>query len=195
MCRSKINFKKMFFIMFITYFAFLFGGFAVRAENSTDYIFPNENESSSEFSRAQTFPNGITCFEKFKCFKEEIVSINAIKNYRRTIEVSKIYKKKSKKNTFKTLATCNAKIVISYDKEKSVQIRKYSYDVKHNTPNKKWSLMNVGEIYPQDKSCLLSTKCVLYKEKSGGVHNYVMDGHFDVLCTCNGNIGINTDLH
>lgn len=173
----------------------IFVSISVYAADECDVVFPNTQEMESEFSRGRVFSNGIKCCECFKCFKEESYLTQGKQNYKRKIEISKIYKKKDKDKIFKTLVTCNAGIVLTYNKDDFVQIEKYSYDVKHNTSSKKWSLMNIGEVCPQEKNCLLSTKCVLYKEKSSGAHDYVMDGHFDVLCSVNGNIGINTDLH
>ncbi len=193
MILNKVDVKKMLFI-----FVFLFICMDVipssLALEGNEAVLTDTREPVSEFSRGKVFANGIMCVEKFRYFKEEILKNGDKTNYKRIIEMSKIYKKKLKGNEFKTLVTCNARIVAVYDKESFVQIKKYSYDIKHNTSSKKWSLMNIGEVCPQEKNCLLSTKCVLYKENSMGAHEYIMDGHFDILCSIYGDIGINTDL-
>ena len=159
-----------------------------------DILFMNDIESVAEFSRGKIFPNGISCEERFKCFREEITQDNGKMNYHRTVEISKIYKKNSK-GDLKILASCSARIISSYDKENLVKVEKYCYDIKNSDISEKWSLMGIGEVVPQEKNCLLSTKCSLYKVSLSGVHNYVTDGHFDILCSCDGSIGINTDIH
>ncbi len=162
--------------------------------DAKDILFMNDMESLAEFSRGKTFPNGISCEERFKCFREEVTQDNEKINYNRTVEISKIYKKYSKGGV-KILASCNARIIFSYDKESLVKVKKYCYDVEKSDISEKWSLMKIGEIVPQERSCLLSTKCSLYKVNLIGTHSYIMDGHFDILCSYDGNIGINTDIH
>lgn len=192
MILKKIDVKKVFFVLALI-ICMDVAPISMALEGDGNF-FTNTREPVSEFSRGKIFTNGIMCVEKFKCFREEALQNGAKTDYKRIIEMSKIYKKKLKGNEFKILVTCNARIVATYDKENFVQIKKYSYDVKHNTSSKKWSLMNIGEVCPQEKNCLLSTKCVLYKENSMGAHEYIMDGHFDILCSIDGDIGINTDL-
>ena len=154
-------------------------------------------QSSEKISRGRIFGNKILCTETFEYFTETETSINDNKEkfYKKMLEVTKEFSTRKKHGGFKTLAQCKFQLAFTYDKKSFVKIEDCAKDVSISIGNDDWSIMDVKEIFPDDKICLVSLKCVLYKEDVLGMHKYMMDGHIDVMCSIMGNIGINTDLH
>lgn len=193
----KFNFWKTFFFLALFLGILNMSAYALA---ESDALKPNDKcsqQSSGKISRGRIFGNKILCTETFECFPETEILSNNIKEkfYKKTLEVTKEFSARKKDGSFKKLSQCKFQVVFTYDKKTFVKVENCEKDIDISINNDKWSIMDVKEIFPDDKVCLVSLKCVLYKEDLLGVHEYMMDGHVDVMCSIMGNIGINTDLH
>lgn len=173
-----------------------FSGLAGAYGESKDDIqlISESSESAREIRRGRKFGD-ILCEERVKIFPEEkFVDNSGAELYSRTVEIGKEFKRHNE-DTVKVVASHTSKIKFTYDKKTFVKICDPDKDVEENETGNSWSVMDVKEIFPGDDQCLVSTRCVLYKENRLRVKEYVLSSHYDVMCSVGGQIGINTDLH
>ncbi len=151
---------------------------------------------SEKISRGRVFGNKILCMETFECFPEtEVLKENNKKFYKKTLKVTKEFKIPKEDHSFKTMAQYEFQIIFTYDKDNFVEIENPEKDISFCKNKGNWKIMDVKEIFPEDKIWLVSVKCALYKEGLLGSHEYIMDDHVDSFCSVMGNIGINTGIH
>ncbi len=193
---KKINFLKMF-----CFSVFLFGIFGMSSYAFDETDGSKSNDASSQvsdqkISRGRVFGNNILSMETFEYFPEkEVLGKNEEKLYKKTVKVTKEFGTRKKDNNFKTVAKYEFQVVFTYDKKSFVKVEDAEKDIDVYKSNSKWSIMDVKEIFSDDKICLVSGRCSLYKEDALGFHTYMADGHADVFCSIMGQVGINADLH
>lgn len=196
-----MNSKKTLIKRVCLFFGFLFilgchfGGLVDAHEGLDNPGWVSESSDSiREFRRGRRCGD-ILCEEKVKIFpEEEIAKGNEVKLYSRTVEIGKEFKKQNG-NAVKLVSSHTSKIKFTYDKHKFVEISEPDKDIEEQETGNSWSVMDVKEIFPSDLQCLVSTRCVLYKENKLRVKEYVLSSHYDVMCSVSGQIGINTELH
>ena len=180
------------YIIFGCYFCGWVGAYNDFNDNSN--LVSESSDSVKEIHRGCRYGN-ILCEEKIKLFsEEEFLDMNGSKLYSRMVEIGKEYKKQSGKSV-KQIASHTSKIKFTYDKKTFVKISDPDNDIKEDKTGHSWSVMDVKEIFPSDTQCLVSTRCVLYKENQVRVKEYVLSSHYDIMCSVGGQIGINTELH
>lgn len=161
---------------------------------SANALTSESTESVREFHRGRS-SGGILCMEGLKIFPEEkFTDENGNELYSRTVEVGKEFKKNDNKLS-KVVASHTSKIKFTYDKKSFVKICDADKDIEEVKTGNSWSVMDLREIFPEDNQCLVSTRCVLYKENTMRVKEYVLSSHYDVFCSVDGKIGVNTELH
>lgn len=193
-----VNVKKMVInkIMPILCTSFAVGCLFIGGANSykTQALTSESSESVKEIYRGR-ISGDILCSERLRIFPEEkFTDENGKELYSRVVEIGKEFKKTDVKSS-KIVASHTSKIKFTYDKKSFVKIDDPDKDIEENETGGSWSVMDVKEIFPSDEQCLVSTRCVLYKENSLRVKNYVLSSHYDVFCSLGGKIGVNTELH
>lgn len=184
------KFASMMSLLFAVGSLFVGGAYSY----DTPEILSGNNESVREIYRGRV-SGDILCTEKLKIFPEEKFNDeNGNELYSRTIEIGKEFKKEDKKIA-KVVASHTSKIKFTYDKKTFVKILNPDKDIEESETGDSWNVMDVKEIFPDDTQCLVSTRCVLYKENSVRIRQYVLSSHYDVFCSLDGKIGINTELH
>lgn len=207
---SKKTLMKKLFSFFVMLFVFGcgFGGFVDACDENQDIceVVSETSDVVKEFYRGRK-SGDIFCEEKVRIFpEEEFMDADGVKLYSRTIEIGKEFKKESKKEDrvdakringsgFESIASHKSKIKFTYDKKTFVKILDPDNDIEEEETGDPWNVMDVKEIFPEDKRCLVSTRCVLYKENRLRVREYALSSHYDVMCSVSGQIGINTELH
>lgn len=184
------KFASMMSLLFAVGSLFVGGAYSY----DTPEILSGNNESVREIYRGRV-SGEILCTEKLKIFPEEKFNDeNGNELYSRIIEIGKEFKKEDKKIA-KVVASHTSKIKFTYDKKTFVKILNPDKDIEESETGDSWNVMDVKEIFPDDTQCLVSTRCVLYKENSVRIRQYVLSSHYDVFCSLDGKIGINTELH
>ncbi len=154
-----------------------------------------ESVKSQKILRGKVFGGKSMCVETLEYFPEEKTNTDNGDIYKKTISAKKEFQKSKKNNAFKTEAEYTIKITFTYDKKTFVKIENIEKDIVSEKVNKKWEIVDLTEILPSKNTCLVSTKCLLYK--SGTLNNkiYLNNSHLDIFCSILGEIGINTELH
>ena len=186
---------RVFFGLFLI-FGSCFGGLTSTYANfeNNSKIISESSETVREFRKGR-ISGDILCGERVKIFpEEEFVGEDGQTLFSRTVEIVKEFKKRSKKMT-KEVASHTSKIKFTYDKKTFVKIANPDCDIEERETGDIWSVMDVKEIFPQEKNCLVSTRCALYKENKLRIKEYVLSSHYDITCSIDGQIGVNTELH
>lgn len=124
----------------------------------------------------------------------EISSNSGNKVYKRNIVAKKDLKKIGSNSEWNSLASIVLDVTFTYDKKSFVEIQNDD-DIKTDKTNTKaWKIRNTAEVFPGKNACLVSDRYAVYKNSKLGVGDYIMDGHIDLLCSDNGEIGVNTEL-
>ena len=186
---------RVFFGLFLI-FGFCFGGLTSTCAEFEDNtkIISESSETVREFRKGRV-SGDILCGERVKIFPEEkFVSNDGQTLFSRTVEIEKEFKKRGK-NATKAVASHTSKKKFTYDRKTFVRIDNPDKDIEESETGDAWSVMDVKEIFPQEKNCLVSTRCALYKENKLRIKEYVLSSHYDVTCSIDGQIGVNTELH
>lgn len=191
-----MRYKRFIFFKTLCFLTFFLGISVIRSYASSDSnnsgTGAKPTQTSVEtFSRGRTFGNDILCVETFEYSPEtEFLNANNVKFYKKTLKIVKEFRI-MKNHEYRSVAQWEHQFIFTYDKKTFVAAQESDKDINIKTSSSKWSIMDVKEVFSEDKMCLVSVKSVLYK----GDSNYIVDGHADVFCTIMGNIGVNTDLH
>lgn len=193
-----VNFKNMIIkkcayvlgLLFAAIFSFV-GGVCFSYDNPQTEA-SESIETVRNFSRGHIFGD-MLYEEKLKIFPEEKFN-DQDDLYSRTVEVVKKFKKYNK-GMAEIVGSHKSKIKFTYDKKTFVKIDNPDKDIEESKIDGSWSIMSIKEIFPDDMQCLVSTRYVLYKENKMRIKKYVLSSHYDVFCSLEGKIGVNSEMH
>lgn len=136
----------------------------------------------------------IQVFETLECGEEKESPINNsnVKLYNKTIDLTKQFKKRVKENVYDVKAEIRQKFTFTYDKEQNAEI--YPEDISSETTITNWKISPLTQISIDDGICSVSNQYRVYDKNFVGNFQYMCDGHFEVFCDFNGEIGINSDV-
>jgi hypothetical protein len=161
--------------------------YALGESSGTDY--------GDKISRGRILGNDMQCIETFEYFPEtEFLNSKSEKLYKKTLKITKEFNP-LEKSSYETAAQWETQLTFIYDKKSFVEVDDPGKNIEIQTSKDKWRVMDIKEVFPTDKICLVSIKSVLYKENLLESYDYIVDGHADVFCSAMGEIGVNTDLH
>ena len=168
----------------------------ILSAGSADALTSGTTPSGLEkFVCKKILENYILCTETVRSYTEEkIEKPQQPTIYKKKVKITKIFERKNKDDSFKEVANCSYEITFTYDKKSFVKIEDPFRDIKVDCSDKKWSVMSLAEIFPQDKMCLVSLTFVLYKENILNIKEHKSNTHFDITCSLDGVLCINTNI-
>ncbi len=181
---------KIYLLIFLCFLCALFSGKHIKALDHN-----SQTPNIEKFVCKKILENDILCTETVQSYTEEKIQAQKQNTkYKKRIKMTKIFERKNKEGNFKEVANCICEIIFTYDKKSFVKIEDPLKDIKIDCSDKKWSVMSLAEIFPQEKMCLVSSTFVLYKENALGIKEHKSNTHFDITCSLDGILCINTNI-
>ena len=112
--------------------------------------------------------------------------------YKKTVDLTKQFKKRVKEKVYDTKAEVNQKFIFTYDKKEKAEI--LPQDITTNFTVADWKISPLSKISVDDGICSVSNQYRVYDKNFVGNYQYMCDGFADIFCDSGGKIGINSDL-
>lgn len=184
--------KNILCVLFVSFV--LFGTQSVLAENtSEDEVVASFNTvEEGKICKAKPVKSNMICFETIE-YSPEIKTYHQNKEitYRKNVTIKREFKKANQNKSLEQIANCETKLTFTYDKNSFVECT-------YKTPEKNkgdYFLKPLIEILPEDDVATISIKYTLYEKKLLEVYDYIFDGHIDLFCSEQGDIGVNSDIN
>lgn len=148
-------------------------------------------ESKEVRERGKLISSKYLCNENCIFYPEtEHVNTSGEKVYQKKIDIKRSIQELNKEKESK--ANMDFEVIFTYDKKSFANAE--SSDVSTRNVCKSWKIKDVTEIRPGKTVCLVTNKYIIYRKGSIGIKDQLMEGHADVLCSPEGEIGLNTNL-
>lgn len=169
---------------------------SVAAAGDENFTAVNTCCEMDRVSRGRIFGNNIKSKETIESDAEtQVTDAHGKTIYKRMVRASKEFYHQKKDGSSKLNAKYISYITFTYDKSGFVKIMNPNEDIKCVKDKIKWNVSNVIEILPGDKVAVVSNTYGVYKETLLGTQKFLCDGHLDVFCSVNGEIGLNSDIN
>ena len=178
-----MKFKKI----FLRVVALIFGVIICETNFVTvSAVKPVKEEGS--VCRTKPFSNNITCFETID-YSPEISTKHASgkTTYRKKVTIKREYKRA---DSLEVLTDCIVAFTFKYDKDLSVKCETNMYE----SDKREYYLKPLVEVFPEKTIFTGSVKYNLYQKNILGVYDYIADGHIDIFCSSQGDLGINSNV-
>ena len=159
--------------------------------NNTDTTQEVTSESKEVKERGKLISSKYLCNENCIFYPEtEHINNSGEKVYQKKIDIKRSIQELNKEKESK--ANMDFEVTFTYDKKTFANAE--ASDVSTHDVCKVWKIKDVTEIRPGKTVCLVTNKYVIYRKGNIGIKDQLMEGHADVVCSPEGEIGLNTNL-
>ena len=184
--------KRKLYLNALLYFIF---GFVLVSVVANFEFAEAKSDPSEKVSCGKILSDGdIQVFETVECGQEKAFSDDVTNSavYKKTVSLTKQFKKRTKDSTYETQAEIKQKFIFTYDKKEKSEI--LPQNISSTFTVTKWKISPLSKISIDDGVCSVSNQYRVYDKNLVGNYQYMCDGFVDIFCDCNGEIGMNSDV-